>query len=122
MNKYPKAIGPYSAYRICGDIVYLSGQLPIDPKVGEIVSEDIKSQTRQSLKNIEEILKELNLDFSNILKTTVFLSDISDFDDMNATYAEFFKAPFPARSAFAVKSLPKNSKIEVEVIATNKKG
>lgn len=114
---YPKAIGPYSAYREIGNLIFISGQLPLDPKTMEFVSEDIQDQTRQSLENIKAILQELGLGMTAIVKTTVLLSDISDFSKMNEVYAQFFSDPYPARSAFAVRDLPKGAKIEIEVIA-----
>lgn len=115
---YPKAIGPYSAYREAGDLVFISGQLPLDPTTMEFAGEDIKTQTHQSLSNIKAILSELGLGMESVLKTTVFLSDISYFAEMNEVYGSFFSAPYPARSAFAVKDLPKGAKVEIEVIAT----
>lgn len=115
---YPKAIGPYSTYREAGDLIFISGQLPLDPNTMEIVSQEIKEQTEQCLKNIQAILKELRLEMKNVLKTTIFLSDIADFAEMNEIYAKFFLEPYPARSAFAVRSLPKGAKIEIEVIVS----
>lgn len=115
---YPKAIGPYSAYREAGEMVFISGQLPLDPDTMEIVSQEIKEQTHQSLKNIQAILRELGLEMKHVLKTTIFLSDIADFAEMNEVYAKFFQAPYPARSAFAVRSLPKGAKVEIEAIAS----
>ena len=116
MSKYPKVIGPYSAYRICGDLVFISGQLPIDPTDGRL-AEGIEAQTKRSLENIDIILSELGLGFENITKTTVLLSDIGNFAKMNEIYGGFFKEPYPARSAFAVKDLPKGAMVEIEVIA-----
>ncbi|AJC93620.1 endoribonuclease L-PSP family protein [Campylobacter volucris] len=117
MANYPKAIGPYSAYKEANGLLFISGQLPINPASGNIESEDIKEQTRQSLLNIKAILEENNLYFNNVVKTTCFLADINDFLAFNEIYSEFFAAPYPARSAFAVKDLPKGAKIEIEVIA-----
>lgn len=117
---YPKAIGPYSAYREAGDLVFISGQLPLDPESMEFASTDIKGQTHQSLRNIKAILKELGLGMDSVIKTTVLLADISDFASMNEVYSEFFSAPYPARSAFAVRDLPKGAKVEIEVIASRK--
>lgn len=114
---YPKAIGPYSAYREAGDLVFISGQLPLDPSTMEFAGEDIKSQTHQSLSNIKAILSELGLGMESVIKTTVLLSDISYFAEMNEVYSTFFQAPYPARSAFAVRDLPKGAKVEIEVIA-----
>ena len=118
MSNYPKAIGPYSAYRVVGNLVYCSGQIPLDPASGEVVGSDIKAQTTQALKNVGGILEELNLSYKNIIKTVVFLTDISEFAQMNEIYAEFFSEPYPARSAVAVKELPKGVKVEIEVIAS----
>lgn len=113
----PAAIGPYSQAVKAGDTLYISGQLPIDPKTGEFAGEDIESQTRQSLNNILNILKEAGGDMSNVVKTTVLLSDIGDFGAMNGVYAEFFEAPYPARAAFQVAAIPKGAKVEIEVVA-----
>ena len=120
MSNYPKAIGPYSAYRESNGILFASGQLPINPSSGEIESSDIKAQTKQVLNNIKGILEENGLSFSSVLKTTCFLADINDFAAFNEVYATFFAQPFPARSAFAVKDLPKGAKVEIEIIASVK--
>lgn len=116
-EKAPKAIGPYSQAIQVGNLVYTSGQLPIDPTTGAFPEGGIKEQTRQSLCNIQAILEEAGLTMSNVVKTTVFLADMNDFADMNAVYAEFFTSPYPARSAVAVKTLPKNALVEIEVVA-----
>lgn len=116
-TKAPAAIGPYSQAIQAGNFVYTSGQLPIDPSTGAFPEGGIKQQTRQSLTNIKSILEEAGLTMGNVVKTTVFLADMSDFADMNGVYAEFFSEPFPARSAVAVKTLPKNALIEIEAIA-----
>ena len=100
-----------------GNLVYTSGQIPIDPATGVFVEGGIKEQTRQSLTNIKAILEEAGLTLSNVVKTTVFLADMNDFADMNAVYAEFFTKPYPARSAVAVKTLPKGALVEIEVVA-----
>lgn len=115
--KAPAAIGPYSQAIQAGNFVYTSGQLPIDPSTGAFPEGGIKQQTRQSLTNIKSILEEAGLTMGNVVKTTVFLADMSDFADMNGVYAEFFGEPFPARSAVAVKTLPKNALVEIEAIA-----
>ncbi len=117
MSNYPKAIGPYSAYREANGLLFISGQLPINPDSGEIESHDIKEQTKQSLKNIGAILEENGISYDKVIKTTCFLADINDFIAFNEIYAEFFKDPYPARSAFAVKDLPKKAKVEIEIIA-----
>ena len=113
----PAAIGPYSQAIQVGNLVYTSGQIPIDPETGTIVEGGIKEQTRQSLLNVKAILEEAGLTMANVVKTTVFMADMNDFADMNGVYAEFFTEPFPARSAVAVKTLPKNALVEIEVIA-----
>ncbi len=113
----PAAIGPYSQAVVFGNTVYVSGQLPIDAEAGKITAETAKEQTRQSLKNIEYILAEENLTLSDVLKVTVLLSDISNFQDMNEVYAEFFKEPFPARVAYEVAALPAGALVEIDVIA-----
>ena len=116
-SKAPAAIGPYSQAIQVGNLLYASGQIPIDPSTGSIVDGGIKEQTRQSLLNVQAILEEAGLSFANVVKTTVFLADISDFADMNGVYAEFFSEPYPARSAVAVKSLPKGALVEIEIVA-----
>lgn len=112
----PGAIGPYSQAIDTGSFVYASGQIPINPATGEI-PEGIKAQTAQSLANVKAILAEAGLTVDNVVKTTVFLADMGDFAAMNEVYAEAFAAPYPARSAVAVKTLPKNVLVEIEVIA-----
>ena len=116
-KKAPAAIGPYSQAIQVGNLVYTSGQIPIDPSTGAFVEGGIKEQTRQSLTNIKAILEETGLSMSDVVKTTVFMADMNDFADMNAVYAEFFSEPFPARSAVAVKTLPKGALVEIEVVA-----
>ena len=113
----PAAIGPYSQAIIVGNLVYTSGRIPIDPATGSIVEGGIKEQTRQSLTNVQAILKEAGQTMANVIKTTVFMADMNDFADMNAVYAEFFTEPYPARSAVAVKTLPKGALVEIEVVA-----
>ena len=115
-NNAPAAIGPYSQALEANGFVYCSGQLPINPATGEM-PEGIKEQTRQSLLNAKAILNEAGLDLKDVVKTTVLLSDIQNFAPMNEVYAELFAAPFPARSAFAVRDLPKGALVEIEVIA-----
>lgn len=112
----PGAIGPYSQAIDTGTFVYASGQIPINPATGDI-PEGIEAQTTQALKNVGAILTEAGLDFSNVVKTTVFLADMGHFAAMNGVYASFFQAPYPARSAVAVRDLPKGVLVEVEVIA-----
>jgi 2-iminobutanoate/2-iminopropanoate deaminase len=116
-KKAPAAIGPYSQAIRVGNLVYTSGQIPIDPATGAFVEGGIKEQTRQSLTNVRAILSEAGLAMSDVVKTTVFMADMNDFAEMNAVYAEFFAEPYPARSAVAVKTLPKGALVEIEVVA-----
>jgi 2-iminobutanoate/2-iminopropanoate deaminase len=116
-DKAPAAIGPYSQAIQAGNTIYVSGQLPIDPATGAFAGNDIASQTRQSLTNMKNILIEAGTDMSAVVKTTVLLADIADFAAMNAVYAEFFSAPYPARAAFQVACLPKNALVEIECVA-----
>ena len=113
----PGAIGPYSQAIDAGAFVFVSGQIPVNPVDGTI-PEGIQAQTAQSIANLTAILAEAGLTLANVVKTTVFLADMNDFAAMNAVYAEKFTAPFPARSAVAVKELPKQVLVEIEVIAT----
>lgn len=116
-QKAPMAIGPYSQAVEDGGFVFVSGQLPINPETGAFPSGGIADQTRQSLENIREILKETGYGMERILKTTVYLQDMDDFTAMNEVYEEFFTAPYPARAAFQVAKLPKGAKVEIEAIA-----
>ena len=113
----PAAIGPYSQAVVAGNMLFVSGQLPIDPATGNFAEGGIKELTTQSLKNLFAIVAEAGFQPSDIVKTTVFLSDMADFAEMNEVYAQFFSAPFPARSAVAVKTLPKGARVEIECIA-----
>jgi 2-iminobutanoate/2-iminopropanoate deaminase len=115
--KAPAAIGPYSQAIRVGNLIYTSGQIPINPATGQFVEGGIKEQTRQSLTNVKAILEEAGTSMANVIKTTVFMADMAEFADMNWIYAEFFDEPFPARSAVAVKTLPKGALVEIEVIA-----
>lgn len=115
----PAAIGPYSQAIKAGDTVYVSGQLGIDPFTGNFAEGGTEAQARQSLTNISNILKEAGLSMKNVAKVTVLLADINDFAAVNEIYKDFFEAPFPARSAFAVAALPKGGKIEIEAIAVS---
>lgn len=112
----PGAIGPYSQAIEANGFVFVSGQLPINAETG-VMAEGAEAQTRQSLDNIRHILKEAGLDMSNIVKTTVFLQDMSLFAEMNKVYATYFESACPARSAIAVKALPKDALVEIECIA-----
>lgn len=113
----PAAIGPYSQGIEGGGAIYVSGQLPIDPKTGAFAGDDIKSQTKQSLENIKAILSEAGLTLDNVVKTTVLLEDIADFGAMNEVYSTYFTGVCPARSAFQVVALPKGAKVEIEAVA-----
>lgn len=117
-TKAPSAIGPYSQGVNIGDLVFFSGQIPLDPKTGEMVENDIKIQTTQALENVKALLENQDMDFSNVIKTTVFLDNMDDFAAMNEVYSSYFVAPYPARSAVAVDKLPKGALVEVEVIAS----
>ncbi len=114
----PAAIGPYSQGIEVNGFVYVSGQLPINPSTGKFVEGGIQAEARQSLTNIKNILIEADFDMKDVVKVTVLLTDISNFAVVNDVYAEFFEAPYPARSAFAVTALPKGANIEIEAIAT----
>ena len=116
-NQAPAAIGPYSQAIEANGMVFASGQIPIDPATGQFVEGGIKEQTRQSLRNVKAILEAAGLTMDHVVKTTVYLADMADFAAMNAVYAEAFSAPFPARSAVAVRELPKKVLIEIEVLA-----
>ena len=114
----PAAIGPYSQAIDSGNgLVFVSGQLPIDPATGTFPEGGVQEQTRQSLTNAKAILEAAGLSLANVVKTTVFLADMDDFAAMNEIYAQFFSEPFPARSAVAVKTLPKGALVEIECIA-----
>ncbi len=115
-TKAPGAIGPYSQAIDAGSLLFISGQIPVNPETGAI-AEGITAQTAQSIANIKAILAEAGLTIDNVVKTTVFLADMNDFAAMNAVYAENFTSPFPARSAVAVRELPKQVLVEIEVIA-----
>ena len=116
-NNAPAAIGPYSQAIEVNGFIFASGQIPIDPATGEFVKGGIKEQTRQSLLNAKSILIAAGTDLNRVVKTTVFLSDMANFTAMNEVYSTFFEQPFPARSAVAVKDLPKGALVEVEVLA-----
>ena len=116
-KKAPGAIGPYSQAIQVGEFVYTSGQLGLDPTTGAFPEGGIKEQTRQSLSNVKAILEEVGLSMANAVKTTVFLANMDDFAEMNSVYADFFSEPYPARSAVAVKTLPKGALVEIEVVA-----
>ncbi len=113
----PAAVGTYSQAIVANGMVYASGQLGLNPATGDFAGEDFKSQAEQSLKNVGAILEAAGTSFDNVVKVSVFMSDMSNFAALNEVYAQFFKAPYPARSAVAVKTLPKNGLVEIEVIA-----
>ncbi len=114
----PAAIGPYSQAVRTGDLLFISGQLPIDPATGAFAGEDVATQTRQSLNNVKAILEAAGFTCADVVKTTVLLADMGDFAAMNQVYGEFFPESCPARAAFAVKTLPKNALVEIEAVAS----
>ena len=116
-DKAPAAIGPYSQAVQAGNLLFVSGQLPIDPATGAFAGEDIASQTRQSLTNVKNILEAAGYSCADVVKTTVLLANIQDFAAMNSVYSEFFEENCPARAAFAVKDIPKGALVEIEAIA-----
>ena len=121
-NAAPAAIGPYSQAVDSGaGLVFVSGQLPIDPATGAFPEGGVAEQARQSLRNAQAILRAAGLELADVVKTTVFLADMGDFAAMNAVYATFFAEPFPARSAVAVKTLPKGALVEIECIAARRR-
>ena len=113
----PKAIGPYSPALKIGNLVFTSGQLPIDPVTGEIVESDIESQTRRSLDNLKAVLKPYSIDFKNIIKVTIFLKNMNHFARVNEIYSHYFANQFPSRSCIEVSRLPRDAQIEIEAIA-----
>ena len=113
----PQAVGPYSQAVWANDLLFISGQIPVNPQTGKFVSDDVKEQTKQVFKNIGAILQEAGLGYENIVKATVFLADMNDFAAMNEVYASFFTKDFPARAAFQVVKLPLGAKVEIEAIA-----
>lgn len=115
-SEAPSAIGPYSQGVVAGDLLFISGQLPLDPATGEFVSGDIGEKTRRVLTNIKAIAEAAGTDLSHTVKTTIFLKDLRHFASVNAIYAEYFKQPFPARSTVEVSSLPKGGEIEIEAV------
>jgi 2-iminobutanoate/2-iminopropanoate deaminase len=116
-SKAPKPIGPYSQAIIAGGLLFVSGQIPIDPATGELVEGDIETQTEQALKNVVAILKEAKMGPENVVKTTVFLRDLAEFTRMNEVYARYLGKEPPARSTVQVAGLPRNVKIEIDAIA-----
>jgi len=121
-NEAPAAIGPYSQAVRSGRFLFCSGQIPLDPKSGQIVSGDITAQTRRVLDNIAAVLRAEGLSFENVVKTTIFLTDLNDFQTVNETYGSYFKQDPPARSTVQVSALPKDAHVEIEVIAVTDEG
>ena len=115
--KSPAAVGPYNHAVRIGDLLFCAGQIPLDPKSGNLVAGDIKAQTEQVLLNIKAILEDQRLSFANVVKTTVFMTNLADFAAMNEVYAKYFTSDFPARSTVQVAALPKGANVEIEVIA-----
>jgi 2-iminobutanoate/2-iminopropanoate deaminase len=113
----PAAIGPYSQAIASGNLVFLSGQIPLHPERGKIEQGTVEDETRQVLKNLEAVLKAEGLDLTAVVKTTVYLTDLADFPRVNQTYAEFFTEPFPARATVQVSALPRGARVEIEAIA-----
>jgi 2-iminobutanoate/2-iminopropanoate deaminase len=113
----PKPIGPYSQAVEIDNLVFLSGQIGIDPKTGNIVPGGVVAEARQVMKNIQAVLEEANLTFENVIKSTIFLTNLTVFNEVNQIYGEYFTEDFPARSTIEVQALPKGAKIEIEVIA-----
>jgi 2-iminobutanoate/2-iminopropanoate deaminase len=118
----PKAIGPYSPAVRAGQLLFISGQVPIDPATGSLVSGDIRTETRRVMDNLGALLTAGGLDFSAVVRTTVFLADINDFAAMNEVYASYFHEPFPARATVQVARLPRDARVEIDVIATYEGG
>ena len=115
-SEAPAAIGPYSQGVVAGNLVFISGQLPLDPKTGEFVKGGIEEKTHRVLMNLRAIAEEAGADLSHVVKTTIFLTDLSNFSAVNKIYAEYFSGVFPARSTVQVSSLPKGGEIEVEAV------
>ncbi len=113
----PAAVGPYSQAVRIGPMLFTAGQIPLDPKSGQLVSQDVGEQTRRVLDNLTAVLKAENMDFSNIVKTTVFMTNLGDFQTMNEVYASYFTDQPPARSTVQVSALPKGAQVEIDVIA-----
>lgn len=117
----PQAIGPYSQAAITGNTAYLAGQIPLNPATGEIIGDGIEDQTNQVMRNIEGVLKHLSLDLSHVVKTTIFLTDLGNFQTVNSLYEKWMNGTRPARSTVQVAALPRGSKVEIEVIAVLEK-
>lgn len=113
----PQAIGPYSQAIVVGDLVFLSGQIPLDPNRGRLIEGSIEDETRQVLRNLQAVLAAEGLTMDAVVRTTVYLTDLEDFARVNQTYAEFFTEPFPARATVQVSALPRGAKVEIDAIA-----
>lgn len=114
----PAAVGPYSQAIALGNLLFCAGQIPLDPATGELVGTDVTEQTERVCQNIAGVLKANDMTFTNVVKTTVFLTDLANFAAMNAVYSKYFREPFPARSTIQVAGLPRGSQVEIEVIAS----
>ena len=112
----PKALGPYSPATKLGDFVYLSGQIPLDPETGEVVGTTIEEQTHQVMKNIGAVLADMGLGYKHIMKTTIYIADLNDFDKLNEVYGSYLEEPYPARSCVQVARLPKDVKVEIDTL------
>ncbi len=113
----PKAVGPYSQAITSGGFLFAAGQIPLDPATGELVAGDVSVQTERVIQNLQAVLSAGGLTFANVVKTTVFLTNLADFATMNAVYSRYFSEPFPARSTIQVAALPKGAQVEIELIA-----
>lgn len=116
-KKAPAAIGPYSPALKVGNLIFASGQVPVDPKTGKMIEGDIEAQTRRALENLKAVLKPYSIGLENVVKATIFLKDMNNFSRVNKVYGEYFKEKFPARSCVEVSRLPKDAEIEIEAIA-----
>lgn len=114
----PAALGPYSQAIAAGETLYCAGQIPLDPATGELVGNDVTTQTRRVLENLRAVLAANSMGFEHVLKTTVFMTNLGDFGAMNAVYGDFFPAPYPARSTVQVAALPRGAQVEIEAIAS----
>ena len=118
-NEAPAAIGPYSQAVNAGNLLFVSGQIPLNPKTGNLITDDVEEETHRVMKNIEAILEAANATFHNVVKTTIFLKSMDDFAKVNAVYASYFTGNFPARETVEVSRLPKDARVEISVIAAN---
>ena len=117
-SEAPAAVGPYSQAIAVGGLLFCAGQIPLDPATGELIGTDVTTQTERVCQNISAVLKENGFTFGNVVKTTVFLTDLANFAAMNAVYSKFFTEPFPARSTIQVAGLPRGAQVEIEVTAS----